>query len=184
ASIVRPNTSSAAKALMNEGITLTPGQILGGGMQRTEDAATSIPVLGDFIRDAKNRTLGGLQQATYGRALAPANPVRASLGLPAIDPKTLPPGPDGVRAVRDALGETYDTLLPRLNFNVQTVAPDLLQLRQAATAGLPPQEADQFAKILDKNLGQLRGGIADGQTFKDITGNLGTEASNFSGSTD
>jgi hypothetical protein len=176
ASIVRPNTSPNAQALMKEGITLTPGQILGGGVQRAEDAATSIPVLGDFIRDAKNRTLLDLQRATYARALEPIG--KADLA------QTLPAGPEGVLGVKNALSDAYESLLPKLRFDVQTIAPQLAQLRQMASSGLPQQEADQFGKILDKNLGQLSNGVADGQTFKTITSNLATEAKNFQGSTD
>lgn len=175
ASVVRPNTSPQARTLMDEGITLTPGQILGGGLQRTEDAATSIPFLGDFIRDAKNRTLLDFQRATYARALAPIGQEDLA--------KTLPAGPEGVLGVQNALNDAYDTLLPKLRFDVTTVAPKLTAMRQLAS-GLPATEADQYNKILDKNLGQLSNGIADGQTFKDIVSNLGKEAADFKGSSD
>lgn len=173
ASVVKPNTSAAAKMLMNEGINLTPGDILGGGFKRAEDAATSIPVLGDFIRDAKNRTLGDFNRAAYARALSPIGE----------DASKLPVGPEGVAIVKQKLGDAYDALLPKLSFDVKTIQPELTQLRQLA-AGLPKQEADQFNKILDKNLGQLSNGKADGQTFKLITSDLGNQAKSFRSATD
>jgi hypothetical protein len=178
ASVVRPNTSPQARTLMDQGINLTPGQILGGGFQRAEDASTSIPVLGDFIRDAKNRTLLDFQRAAYARALEPIG--KGDLA------KTLPAGPDGVLSVQTALNDSYNGLLPNLRFDVRTIVPQLGQLRQMASApgGLPKQEADQFGAILDKNLGQLSNGVADGQTFKDIVSNLGKESGTFSSSTD
>lgn len=183
ARVVRPSTGENQKALIESGINLTPGQTLGGGFQRAEDAMTSWPVVGDFIRDAKNRTLTDMSRATYARAIDPVNPVRKSLGLPTIDVASLPAGPDGVLAVKNALGESYDALLPKLKFDVRSVAPQLTQLRGMA-ATLPDQEAKQFNAILDKNLSQLSNGVADGQTFKTITSNLGSESKSFMGSTD
>lgn len=173
ASVLKPNTSTAARLLMDQGVNLTPGQILGGGFHRAEDAATSIPVLGDFIRDAKNRTLGDFNRAAYARALSPIGE----------DASKLPVGPEGVAIVKQKLGDAYDALLPKLSFDVKTIQPELTQLRQLA-AGLPKQEADQFNKILDKNLGQLSNGKADGQTFKLITSNLGNQAKSFRSATD
>jgi hypothetical protein len=176
ASVVKPNTAPAARTLMDQGVTLTPGQILGGGFQRAEDAATSIPVLGDFIRDAKNRTLLDFQRAAYSRALEPIG--KGDLA------KTLPAGPDGILGVQTALNDAYEQLLPKLSFDVRSITPDLTNLTRMAATGLPQREAQQFNSILSKNLGQLTNGVADGRTFKDITGNLGKEASNFGSSTD
>jgi hypothetical protein len=168
ASVVRPNTSQAARKLMDEGITLTPGQILGGGFHRAEDAATSIPVLGDFIRDAKNRTLADFNRAAYGRALRPIGE----------DASKLPVGPEGVLAVKSKLGDAYDALLPKLTFDARSIAPELKALVQKSV-GLGPQERETFKAILQKNMSQLSNGKADGETFKLIESNLGTEAKAF-----
>lgn len=176
ARVVSPMVGAAQKTLMDSGVTLTPGDIMGGGLKRLEDAATSWPFVGDLIRNAKNRTLTDLQRATYARALDPIG----------VDASKLPTGPEGILAVKSALGDAYDKLLPKLSFDVQTIQPKLDQLRQMANApgGLPAQEAAQFNAILDRNLGQLSSGKADGQTFQAITSDLGKEAKAFGGATD
>lgn len=174
ARVVRPNTDPAARLLMDEGMNLTPGAILGGGFKRAEDAATSIPVLGDIIRNAQGRSMEDLSRATYKRALDPIG----------VDASKFPAGPEGVAMVKKALGDKYDMLLPKLSFDVRTIAPDIANLKSMVSQGLPKQEAAQFMAILDKNLGQMPKGVADGKTFKEIVSNLGTEAKSFKGSTD
>lgn len=175
ARILRPQTGEAARKLLDEDTNLTAGQILGGGFKRTEDALTSVPILGDFIKNAQRRSIADMNRAAYQRALEP-------IGESA---KGLPIGPEGVRAVKEKLGAAYDELLPKLSFDVRTIAPDLANLRRmAATGGLPKKELAQFDAILKRNLGQMPGGKADGQTFKEITSNLGKEAKSFSASTD
>ncbi len=83
ARIVRPQTSAAAQTLLDSGITPTPGQILGGGYKRAEEAATSIPVVGDFIKSAQNRGIGQLNHhAAIGHfRQRAAQPVGASQRL-------------------------------------------------------------------------------------------------------
>ena len=47
---ILPNVSRAASDLMKKGVNLTPGQALGGRMRMAEEAAASIPIIGDFIK--------------------------------------------------------------------------------------------------------------------------------------
>jgi hypothetical protein len=170
---IRPNTGAAQQALIDNGVTLTPGDILGGGFKRVEDGMTSWPVVGDLIRNAKNRSFGDLNTAAYNRA---TNPV-------GVDASKFPVGPEGVAMVKSTLSDAYDKLLPNLTFDVKTIQPELDQLRQLASE-MPATEAQQFNNVLDRNLGQLSAGKADGITFKKITSDLGAQAKNFGGATD
>lgn len=173
ARVVQPNTSAAARTLMDEGVNLTPGQILGGALKRVEDAATSIPVLGDFIKDAQRRSVADLNRAAYGRALAPIGG----------DASSLPVGPEGVMAVKTALGDAYDKLLPTLQFKAD---PQFVQGLSVVRNGanLPPQELATYDALLKKNLGQIQNGVANGDTFKAIESSLTNDAKKFSSSTD
>lgn len=175
ARLVRPATDPAARKLIDEGMTLTPGQALGGSFRRTEDAMTSVPVVGDFIRNAKNRTLEDFNRAAYGRALR-------SIGKSADD---LPAGPEGVLAVKRALGEAYDDLLPKMTWKADGPFVQGINNLRGLASSLPEREAKQFEAILTKNLQQMsQGGTMDGQTFKLVEGNLGKEAKGFIGATD
>lgn len=175
ARLIKPNTGAAQQKLMDEKVTLTPGQILGGGMQRAEDAMTSWPVVGDVIRNAKNRTLGDMNRAAYARALNPIG----------VESKNLPAGPEGVLAVKQALGDAYDKLLPKLTFRADGEFSASLKNLQSLTKELPEKEAAEFNNILKKQLGQLsKGGTMDGETFKMVEGSLGKEAKAFGQSLD
>jgi hypothetical protein len=175
ARMIKPQTAPEVTALADAGVTMTPGQILGGAYKRTEDAATSIPVLGDFIRSAKNRSLEDFNRAMYSRALAPIGE----------DASKIPVGPSGIAAVENKLSSAYDKILPTLTFKPDTqFVQGLNQLRSMA-ATLPEKEAAQFESILQRNTSQAtQNGIMDGITFKRVESNIGKEARKFQGSTD
>ena len=71
ASMISPNVAPEVKTLMNEGITPTPGQILGGGAKRFEEGLSSVPVVGDFIKNAQLRAVEDLNKVAFDRALKP-----------------------------------------------------------------------------------------------------------------
>lgn len=168
--VVQPNVRPDVKTLIDEGITLTPGQILGGGFQRAEDALTSVPVMGDAIRNAKNRTIQDFNRATYQRAVGP-------IGASAAD---FPIGPEGVLAVKNTLGDAYNALLPKLNFAEDAPFVAGLNKVEQMAATLPPDQARQFRTLLETNLGRATPtGRMDGQTFKQVEESLGGAARNF-----
>jgi hypothetical protein len=171
--IINPQTAPAAQALLDAGITPTPGQILGGGYKRAEEAATSIPVLGDFIKRAQNRGIQELNDAIANRALAPTG-------------KTLPAdkaGRDAIDYVGSELGSAYDALVPKLGIQSDTqLGNDLRQLHQWVNSGaMGDQEVNQFNKLLANRVVNRFGGqnSITGQTFKDMDADLGKMASDY-----
>jgi len=68
AKVINPETSADAKLLLDEGVNLTPGQILGGGFKRVEDGSTSVPVLGDMVKNAQRRALNDFNTAALNRS--------------------------------------------------------------------------------------------------------------------
>lgn len=70
---IAPAVKEQVNRLMQSGVKLTPGQILGGPAQRIEDAATSIPILGDLISGAQKRSQESFNTAAINEAIAPAN---------------------------------------------------------------------------------------------------------------
>lgn len=96
--------SPQAQLLADEGVTLTPGQIKGGAVQRAEDAATSLPVLGDAIKSAQRKGIESFDAAALNRAL---EPIGAKL------PGHLK-GNQAVEYTYGKLGDAYDSLLPNL----------------------------------------------------------------------
>lgn len=176
--MVQPKTNSQVRALMDEGITPTPGQILGGNAARFESKATSLPIVGDSIANAQQRAGAQLNRAAFNRALAPIG-------------EKLPPNLQGREAVQyadDALRAAYNKLLPKLTVQADDqFASNVASLRQMVSEGaLDPKYAATFDKILDTRvLGKFQGqGAMTGQTMKDAESFLGTQIVRFGKSTD
>lgn len=193
----RPQMTPQARALNDEGVALTPGQILGGGAKRLEDAATSFPVVGDVIKGAQRRGFDTFGQAAIRRSLEPIG-------------ETLPRGLTGNKAVEYAygrLGDAYDNLLPKLKGDLNAGEPSdstALAVRpengvmpagtpgparassfrqdldniKAMGANLPEAQRSQLNDIINKEvIGQFTpAGMASGETLKNIESLLGTLA--------
>jgi hypothetical protein len=180
ARVVSPNTQPNALALMAEGVTPTPGQLLGGGFKRTEEALTNVPLLGQSIRNAQTRGIEDLNRAAINRSLKPVG-------------EALPKGVTGREAIefaQDALGKKYDALLPKLNTEIDgQFITELQSLRNMMGDGsIDPVMAQRFEAILQGQLLQKlpKDGPAvfTGQTMKGIESDLGRMASQFRTSPD
>jgi hypothetical protein len=68
-----------AQLLLNEGVSLTPGQLNPGGViNQTEQAAEHAPVLGPLVKGAQDNAEQGFQRAVIQRAAAPGATVKPS----------------------------------------------------------------------------------------------------------
>lgn len=141
-----PRISRGMRQLADAGVLMTPGQMLSGSkgwigrnLSRMEEAATSIPFLGDVINMARESGNETLQRAVGNRALGNVGakiPNRVQAGLPVTD------------YVSQRLGREYDRLVPNLHatFDQQFGA----DLANAATQinPLPKAAQNKFQGIL------------------------------------
>ena len=166
ARMVKPQTAPEVVALMKEGVTPTPGQVLGGAAKRVEEGLTSVPVIGDAIKTGQRRATEEFNRAAINRVLAP---VGQSL------PKNIPVGREAVKFAGEAVSKAYDDLLPKLNIQAdKQFAQEIGSLRKLAQ-NLPEAQAKQFSNILKNDvLGKFeRSGKMMGETMKGIESNLG-----------
>lgn len=98
---------AAQRRLADSGVTMTVGQILGPAAARTEEKLSSVPILGDFIKNAQQRSVQSFNRAAYDNAL---EPIGQSL------PRNTAIGSDAVQAVRDRIGQVYQSIEPRASF--------------------------------------------------------------------
>ncbi len=189
ARIIKPISSEIVQKLTDAGISLTPGQILGGWWQRAEDAATSKFLVGDAIKEAQRRGIKTYNQAEINPALE-----QISDKLP----KDLV-GHEAVAYTRKALGDAYGDLLPKLKGDLHSKAPvnalpgqgasaipnpsfndELNTIRQLGS-NLPSQQRKDLNRIIDKEvIGKFTSaGKASGETLKQIQETLTKEANNF-----
>lgn len=159
----RARPPSPQRRLSAEGVQLTPGQMLGGAAQRTEDAMTSVPVIGDAIRSARVRGIESFDRAALNRSLAPIG------GQLAPDANV---GRDGVRAAEQAISSAYDNALDGV-----VVRPDS-QFGQDITQALhsrqlPPDAAQEVDAVLSNIADRARGPM-DGRIWKELDSEIRT----------
>jgi hypothetical protein len=168
ARLISPNVAPEVKTLIDAGVTPTPGQIMGGGWKRAEEAMTSIPVLGGFVKNAQLRAAGDLNTAAINRSLAPIG-------------DAVPSGVTGREAIEYAgkkLGEAYDTVLGKIGAVVPDAkfGQDLSSLSQL-TQNLPAQTAEQFNRIIQNEIiGRINNGAITSDGLKAAESNLGSIA--------
>jgi len=176
ARVVSPIASKAtsqARQLMDAGVTPTPGQILGGGANRVEEAAQSIPVIGDAIKSARGRAVQDFNRAAVDQALQPIGEKLA--------PGT-PLGREAVAEMHDKIGAAYDKLLPQLKVQAdQQWVGNMRNLLQGAQ-GLTPDMSKKFENTVQNVI--LRkmspaGGMT-GESFKEVESELGKLAKDYS----
>jgi uncharacterized protein YjbJ (UPF0337 family) len=171
ASAVSPTVRPEVKTLLDEGVSLTPGQIMGGGVKRAEDAMTSIPVLGDIVKNAQRRSFASLNDAALNRALSPIG-------------DKLPSGFAGRKAVEyadNAIGEAYNSTLAKIG----AIHPDQPFAEGVANlAGMmqniPKDKAQQFVGIVKNEIGsRLDNGSMTAEGFKAADSNIGQMARGY-----
>ncbi len=162
ARLISPNASinPQLQALRAEGVRPTVGQALGGAANRIEEKLQSVPIIGDAIQNARQAAGADLSKAAVNRALKPIG-------------KELPEGVTGNEAIqftRKALGDAYDSVLPRMT--VQKDAPyqqALTGLKQMVNTGaINPTAPKQFNRFLANEVEPLFQGqqAMTGETFK------------------
>ena len=164
--------------LLQEGVDLTPGQILGGTAKRAEDAATSIPILGDAVRSAQNRSTQSLNRAVINRAL---DPIGQKL------PSSVPVGRQAVDHLYDAISGSYNNLLPQMTGVAdQTLQNDFNAIGQRAIGqGAKQDVLDRFENVLNAQVkDRVINGQLTGQALKDAQSNLGNIGRSLASSRD
>lgn len=115
AGTIAPSVSRGIRTLRQEGISPTLGMIvgeggslLGRGVQKLEEAATSLPGLGDIVQAAREQVGEEFERAALNRA---------SSFIGRVVPKDLE-GEQAVGWVKGKLQQAYNTLVPNLEFSV------------------------------------------------------------------
>lgn len=175
---ISPTIGAAQQKLLDAGVPLTPGQIKGGNWAKVEDMATSLPGVGNVIRNSQQRALEGYNAATYDKVLEPLGVKFADVANGA---KT---GSEGVAAVKNTISNAYDNTLSQMTFKPDGQFQQGLQSLASMAQSLPATEQKQFLDTIQR---QVAGKInpqtmsMDGQTLKQVQSELGRLSRNWSG---
>ena len=158
-----------ARKLAEEGVKMTPGQMLGGHAKRLEDMLTSVPIVGGAIRKGMQRSLDTFDRAAINRVIAP-------LG------GALPQGLKG-RAALDvahtAVSDAYEKTLGQMKGTVdQGLATNLGNLWNKYGKNLPPKEGEELGQYIQENVLRKfdQQGNASGKIVHEIQSDLGAQS--------
>ena len=175
------NATPEARSLMDQGVTLTPGQAAGAGsmLKRGEEYASSLPVAGHFIRNAQNRAV---EEANVAAAQQVARMVDGNIKLGK-------PPREAIEQTREAIGEAYEKGLAGIN--VPGFVPDahLNKVVQSVASQHPMMETAQVAQMGRFVSGRLNemisnnGGTLTGPMLKQLDSEIGQNIRNFAKST-
>ena len=179
-SALNPLVTKAEQTMRDLGVTLTPGQAAGGQFKTLEEFAENMPLVGRFISNAKERQLFQFNKGVINKALSK------------IDSE-LPADVVGRDAVNDAftkVGNQYDTVLNRINFELNPTTTSAIGgvIRTSKLSASGKQELNDLVDNLiyqripvnNKGVGKI-----DGQAFKAIESDVLKKVSSLrSSSTD
>lgn len=171
-----PFTKPAARALMDEapGIRLTPGQQFGGPVKTAEDSLTSLPLTGSALLKGKRTAIEDLNREVYSRALAPIGQKFEGAEV----------GRAGVKEVNQKLSAAYDAIKPQITWRATPEYQADVTALAREVANLPPALQKQARSVYENVVAHNmeKGGVMDGQTFKDVESDLGVIAANYKSS--
>lgn len=168
--VASPQTAPEVRALYEQGVELTPGQILGGGAKKIEEGLKSIPIVGDVVAAAEKRSIESFNRATINEALKP-------IGKQA--PKNLM-GRDLIQFADDEIGKSYNKYLTKIDLNADNeLLQDLATITTRAFQELPQQRLDQLNSIIGNTILDRMKGQIKGTAWKSIDSDLGRLASNY-----
>lgn len=161
-----------AQRLRDEGVQLTPGQALGGNYRRLEDRLSSLPVVGDSIRNAQNASLDSFNRAVANRTLAPIGESVA---------ENSPVGRELVRDVNQRISNAYTQAYGQ----IRPFGPDQQFAQDLATAVggfLQPDARRVFQREMGNDiLSRIQSGQMNGQTYQQVRQELNRLAREFEG---
>lgn len=175
--VLSPNPRPSVQRLMSEGVTPTPGQVLGGGWKKAEDIAASVPVLGSVMASGRQRANDQLNQAAYNRAL---DPIKEYEPIGEYT-KKMEIGAPGIADVSDRLSAAYDALLPKVTLKVDNqLIDDIVNAVTDAKLSMASDVAKALDRTVDaKVIERLASGNLSGKQLKILQNDIGDIASKY-----
>lgn len=150
--------SAPVQAMRDRGIPLSVARTLGPVTSRVEDAATSLPIVGDMIRRRSADSFDAFNRAAFREAGEPIgyNPTATKEA--------------GVDQLRGAAGQAYDAATAGVNAPLDARAMSDIAMARAMGDRLTPEGKAAFEKVLNNYIDPIRdSGAITGQQFQNTT---------------
>lgn len=158
-----PGYSKAVKLLMDEGINMTPGQLLQSIAKSAEDSIRSVPAIGQVIAAGQAKSLRDFNRAVLNRGL---KQIGETL------PKDIEPGRDAITYAAAKIGEKYDALLPKLQWRATPeLQRDVISLGTASRT-MPQERVQQLKEVIRDASARLNAGRVNPYVYKEVESEL------------
>lgn len=160
--VLNPLVSKAEQTMRDIGVKLTPGQVMGGQAKDIESFAASVPLVGSYISDAKERALYSFNKGVINKALAK---VGEKLPEDVI-------GRDAVQAVNEIVDQKYTDVLSKMSFKLDfPTYTGLLKSTKVPSSSIDRVRVkDELDSIIFSRL--PKEGPITGDTYKQIESQL------------
>lgn len=175
--VISPTVKPEVQTLLNAGVNVTPGQLMGGAYRSTENLATSIPVLGSAIKESQENAITQFNKGAYNKALNAAKAVD-----PEIQniPEDIKPGHESIDFMHNQFNQAYNRIKNDLFFSP---TPNFVEQTQSVlnNLNLPEDKLNFLQKTFNNQLskGDPISGFMDGKTAYGVKETLGKLASEY-----
>lgn len=167
---LRPELDPTAKALMQQGVRMTPGQALGGVVESLEEVGAGTPGIKSLINPARMSALKSFDFAAFDKALAPIGEKVPRTGTVR----------DALTFTRDRLGAEYDRIYPAMSLAYnKTMENQMVGIVNRYANKLPDAQKDFFNKRVEAVMSELSGGPISGARIKALRQDLRNDALAF-----
>lgn len=160
--VLNPLVSKAEQTMRDLGVKMTPGQVMGGQAKDIESFAASVPLVGSYISDAKERALYSFNKGVINKALGK---VGEKLPEDVI-------GRDAVQAVNEIVDQKYTDVLSKMSFKLDfPTYTGMLKATKAPSSSIDRVRVkDELDSIVFSRL--PKEGPITGETYKQIESEL------------
>ena len=167
---LNPLVSKAEQTMRDLGVTPTAGQTLGGAYRKAEDFAQNLPLIGEAVRNAREKVLFDFNKSVINKALGkigdelPANVI----------------GRDAVSYAAEQVGKKYDDVLGKMSFNLDMkTSKGILQALNDANLPSEAQRSEAINVLNSTVMNKFAGKTLTGAEYKAIESDLRKEAASY-----
>jgi len=157
--LIKPLVSKDAQALSSQGVQPTIGQAIGGAVNTAEQKLKSLPLIGDVIRNSRERAVNEFNEKAIQTA------VPTSKGI----------GDEALLAARETLSDNYKTLIPKgtnVTIDDSSLIKATIKAADDPSLGLTESAKKRVYDYVQKNVIDRSKNIT-GDTAKEVESDFG-----------